>query len=89
VRLLDAEEPDNRVADELLHDAAVLLERHAHDLVEATEPQPHVLDVERLRSGGRADDVGEERRDCPALLEGCRDRNWCSTRGTEARVAPG
>jgi hypothetical protein len=67
----------------------VLLDCSLNRPVEPEQPQPYVFDVESLGGRGRADDVGEERGNCPALLEGRRDSNRCSTRGTEPRVAPG
>ena len=61
---------DDRVADELLDGAAVPFERAAQRLVVTTQERPHVLRVELLGSGGRADEVDEHRGHELALLPG-------------------
>ena len=86
VCLLGAEEPDNRVPDELLHHPAVLLDRSPHRLVEPEQPQPYVFDVESLGGRGRADDVGEERGDGATFLERRRGRERPPARRAESRV---
>ena len=71
VRLRDAEDREDGVADELLHRAAVTLERAAH-LVEVGEHQAaDRLRIEALAHRGRARQVTEDkRRELPALRVG-------------------
>ena len=57
-----AEHGHDRVADELLHGAAVMLERHAHLVEVAGEHAPHQLRVARLAEVRRARDVAEDDR---------------------------
>ena len=68
VRLRDAEDREDGVADELLHRAAVTLERAAH-LVEVGEHQAaDRLRIEALAHRGRARQVTEDKRcELPAL----------------------
>src|SRR5688500_13519960 len=54
------EERHHRVADELLHDAAVPLDLAPQALVVGTKDRLHVLRVECLRTGGEVDEVGEQ-----------------------------
>jgi hypothetical protein len=58
----------DRVADELLDPTAVLLDGIAGNGEEPAEERPDVLGIERLAERGRADDVGEQDRDEPALF---------------------
>ena len=71
VRLRDAEDGEDGVADELLHRAAVTFERASH-LVEVGEHQAaDRLGVEALAHRGRARQVAEdERRELPTLRRG-------------------
>ena len=64
-----AEEGHDRVADELLHGAAVALELGLQAGVVRRQHPAHVLGVELLGAAGEADEVGEEHRDDLALLE--------------------
>ena len=68
VRDRDAEDGHDRVADELLHRAAVALEDDAQILEVAAHARPQRLGVGRLAERGRADEVAEEDRDDLALL---------------------
>src|SRR5581483_8025308 len=69
VLLRDRRPPDghDRVADELLHRAAVDLDQAAAAVEIAREELAHLLGVARLRQGREADEVGEEDGDEPAL----------------------
>ena len=64
-----AEERDDCVADELRDAASVALELAASLDVVRREPRADVLGVELLGRRGRADDVGEDGRDEPPLLD--------------------
>ena len=55
-----AEERHHRVADELLHRAAVALELRSNAGVVGTENRCHVLGVQRLRLPREADEVAED-----------------------------
>jgi hypothetical protein len=68
VRDRSAEERDDRVADELLHGAAVALELRAQPLVVRRQQCAHVLRVHLLGARGEPDEVGEQHRDDLALL---------------------
>ena len=68
VRSRRAEDPHHRVADELLHGAAVPLELFADALVVGRENCAHVLGIERLGLPCEADEVDEEDRDDASLL---------------------
>ena len=57
----------DRVADELLHRAAVDPDQAAAGVEVAGEQLPHLLGVARLRERREADEVGEEDGDEPAL----------------------
>ena len=59
----------HRVADELLHRAAEVLQPAPQDGVVGSERAAHVLDVHPLAAAGEADEVGEEHRDDLALLD--------------------
>jgi hypothetical protein len=92
-----AEEPHDRVADELLDRAAEALDLRAHARVVGGEARMDVLRIELLGRRRRADDVGEERRDdFPLLLghgrngrDGCRDRGGAERRSAlEAELRP-
>ena len=63
----DAEDGHDRVADELLDDAAVPLGGRPHPLEVRREHRAHDLGVERLAEQRRVGDVGEEHRDDLAL----------------------
>ena len=69
-----AEHRHHRVADELLHRAAVLLDRLARDRVVTGKQAAHLLRVELLAERGRARHVGEEDGDDAALFGGDRHR---------------
>ena len=69
-----AEHGHDRVADELLHRAAVMLERHAHLVEVAGEHAPHQLRVARLAEARRARDVAEDDRHRLAHFERLLDR---------------
>ena len=62
-----AEERHHRVADELLHRAAVAFELRANAGVVRTENRLHVLRVHRLRPRRKADEVAEDDSDDLAL----------------------
>ena len=68
VRLRDPEDGEDRIADELLRNAAVALDLGVHELEEIALERPHVLGVEPLPERGRAGEVGEENRDDAPLL---------------------
>ena len=70
VRGRQAEHSHHRVADELLHRAAVLLDALAGDAVVAGQDPPHLFRVELLAERGRSGHVGEEHGDDAALLGG-------------------
>ena len=55
-----AEDRHDRVADELLHGAAALLELRPQPFVVRPQDRLHVLGIERLGACGEADEVGEE-----------------------------
>jgi hypothetical protein len=83
VDLRDPEDRHHRVADELLHHAAVALEHHL-DLVEAAGDQPaHGLRVQLLSEAGRVGDIREEDGDDLAHLRIDRRR-----RGEPGRAPP-
>jgi len=63
MRLRHAEHGHHRVADELLHRAAVPLDDGPHLLVVATHQSPQGLRVYTLAERGRADDVAEQHGD--------------------------
>jgi hypothetical protein len=63
VRDRRAEHRHDRIADELLHCAAALLELRPQALVVRTQDRFDVFWVERLGARGEADEVGEEDRD--------------------------
>ena len=63
-----AEDRHHGVADELVHDAAVLLEPGAQLAVVGREETAHVLRVQGLRALREPDEVGEEDRDHATLL---------------------
>ena len=67
-----AEHRHHRVADELLHAAAVPLDDPLHPLEVAGEQRPQPLRIERLAERGRAGQVAEENRHRLALLTGGR-----------------
>ena len=70
-----AEDRDHRVADELLDGAAEALQLVSHARVVRREDRPHVLGVERFRTRGRPDDVGEHHGDdLPLLVSRLGDR---------------
>ncbi len=69
-----AEQRHNRVADELLDRAAVVLELGAKASVIRAEDRLHVLRVHRLRARREADEVAEEDRDDLALSAGHGER---------------
>ena len=58
-----AEDGHHRVADELLDGASVALELGTQLFVVGPQDRIDVLGVERLRTRGEADEVGEEHRD--------------------------
>jgi hypothetical protein len=58
-----------RVADELLHRPAEVLQTLAQDCVERGQRTADVLDVHPLAAAGEADEVGKEHRDHLALLD--------------------
>ena len=70
----DAEDGHHRVADELLHAAAVRLDDPLHALEVVRQQHPHRLGIGRLAELGRADEVAEEHGDGLALLAGGRQR---------------
>ena len=75
VRDRRAEHRHHRVADELLHGAAALLELGAQPLVVRAQDRLDVLRVERLGARGEADEVGEEHRHDLALAPHQRTRS--------------
>ena len=90
VRDGDPEDRHHRVADELLHRAAVTLEDDAQILEVAAHACAQRLGVRRLAERGRADEVAEEHGDDLALLARglSRSGQLGSARAAEARVAP-
>ena len=70
VRDRSAEQAHHRVADELLHHAAVTLDLRPHALVVRIEERAHVLRVQALRVGREADEIDEEDGDDAPLLPG-------------------
>ena len=68
VRKRSSEHGHDRVADELLHRAAVALDLLSQALVVRTDAGAHVLGVGGLGGGGEADQVAEEDGDDLALL---------------------
>jgi hypothetical protein len=60
----NAEDGHDRIADELLHRAAVPLQDGAHLLEVAAQDPTKRLRVEAFTEGGRAGDVGENDGDC-------------------------
>jgi hypothetical protein len=60
----------HRVADELLHGAAVTLDRVLHRIEVAADHLPHRLGVEPVAEVGRADEIAEHDRDRLADLGG-------------------
>jgi hypothetical protein len=58
----------DRVADELLHRAAVALEHRSEVAVIRLKKPSHLLRVHSLRARGEADEVGEQHRDDLAFL---------------------
>ena len=75
VRDRRAEHRHHRVADELLHRAAALLELGAQPLVVRPQDRLDVLRVERLGARGEADEVGEQHRHDLALAPHQRTRS--------------
>ena len=65
---LQAEDRHHRVADELLHDAALLLDRLLPAREVGADDLAGVLGVELAREHGEVDEVGEDHGDQPALL---------------------
>ena len=63
-----AEHAHHRVTDELLDDAAVVLDRGSHHLRVGVEHRVHVLGIRRLRQAREPDQVAEQGRDDLALL---------------------
>ena len=79
VRLGRAEEPADRVADELLHRPAEADELRANALVVRRERVADVFGIDGLGARGRSDDVAEERRDDLALVLARGRLAWSST----------
>ena len=90
VRLRDAEDGHHRIADELLHRAAVRLDDRLHPLEVAGEQRSQRLRVGRLSELRRTGDVAEQHRDHLALLAHIRSRRGRSTLGAEpeSRLGP-
>ena len=65
----DAEDPLDRVPDELLRGAAEPLDHPAHPVEVAVDPHTHILGIGAFRRGGEPDQVAEEHRDDPALFD--------------------
>ena len=86
VRGRHAEHADDRIADELLHDAAVAFDLRPSHLEVAGEHPVDVLGIGRLRERREPDQVAEERRDDLALLPGGRPQ-WRAALGTELEAA--
>ena len=94
----DAEDGHHRVADELLHRAAVRLDDLLHPLEVAGEQALQRLRVDRLPERGRADHVAEENRDDLAVHRTiiprrrreryCARRSRSSARRAELRSTP-
>jgi hypothetical protein len=91
VRHRNAEDRDDRVADELLHRAAVAFDLLDHRLEERREDGPEVLRVELGGEFGRRREVGEQDGDQLALRElgrrGRLGRRRCFAEGGAAAAA--
>ena len=72
-----AEERHHRVADELLHRAAVALELAANARVVGAEERLDVLGVELLGARGEADEVAEDDGNDLALSARLPAWTWC------------
>ena len=83
VRDRRAEHRHHRVADELLHRAAVPLDLLSQAGVVGADPGAHVLGIRRLRRSGEADQIAEEHRDDLALLVHRRGGLLAQRRGAE------
>ena len=83
-----AEHGHHRVADELLHRAAVPLDDRLHPLEVAGEQRAQRLRVELLAELGRAGDVAEEDRDDLALLARCHRGGDAARRSAGRRRTP-
>ena len=70
VRRRQPEDRHHRVADELLHGAAVRLDALARDRVVASQQAPHLFGIELFTKRGGTGHVGEEHGDDAALLGG-------------------
>ncbi len=83
-----SEDGHHRVADELLHGAAVPLQLPSQPPVVAREHGAHVLRVELLGAAREADEIGEEHGHDLALLAGlpCLLAERGRARGTEAEA---
>jgi hypothetical protein len=87
VRDRGAEDGHDRVADELLHRAAVPLDLLLHALVVRPKRRAHVLRVSAIGAVREAHEVDEEDRDDLALLSGPRRLGERGPAGeTEARA---